>query len=326
MADINCGACEDLRQTDPNLIINGLGDNECTSLANNTGLSTSSKNDSCTDLKNLNDCLIGNMASEIDAYDVCDWKTFMKTFIPNLWTTIKGIICTICGLWKVSKRIDCLIDYMMNGASFRFGEMSSDTTSYIVAGQGVSFANVGASGTSSDISIVYIGGGLARISGSLLLYQADFTDEKSVWNYDNDGVNPRKTSSREGNPIWYSEDHKPDGGSALLYELRIKKSEFPQVKRFFSGFGLNQEGGAYHADFEFQDEGSYASGMYGHCNRNNGDPANANSSRGHLVPDGWMYIQCRITWIDELHATAYGSQFTPEGFMGIRMNQDAIDC
>lgn len=111
MANTNCSACDELRQIDPNLIVNGLGDTECASLQNNTGLVPSSGNDDCEDLNNLNDCLVGNMASEVDAYDVCDWKTFMKKFIPNVWTTFKAIICAICGLWT---KVDCNTDSINN--------------------------------------------------------------------------------------------------------------------------------------------------------------------------------------------------------------------
>ena len=99
MANLNCDACEELRQVDPMLMINGLGDTECASLQNDTGLVTTSGNTDCEDLNDMNDCLVGNMATEVDAYDVCDWKSFMKKFIPNLWTTLKGIICAICGIW-----------------------------------------------------------------------------------------------------------------------------------------------------------------------------------------------------------------------------------
>lgn len=100
MANINCSACDDLRQEAPSVIVNGLGDEECASLQNGTGLSASSDNDNCEDLNNLNDCLIGNLGTEVDAYDVCEWKEFMKKFIPNLWTTLKAIICAVCGVWK----------------------------------------------------------------------------------------------------------------------------------------------------------------------------------------------------------------------------------
>lgn len=97
MANVSCSSCEDLRQTAPNLIVNGLGSTECTHLKNNTGVSGNSTD--CADLNDMNDCFIGNLEPEIDTYDVCDWKEFMKKMIPNLWTVLKGIICAICGLW-----------------------------------------------------------------------------------------------------------------------------------------------------------------------------------------------------------------------------------
>jgi len=112
MANISCTSCEEIRQEAPSLIVNGLDDNMCASLQNDTGLVASKGHDDCTDLNNLNDCLVGNEADEVDMYDVCDWKTFMKQFIPNLWTTLKAMICAICGLWtnlhSLTSRIDCL--------------------------------------------------------------------------------------------------------------------------------------------------------------------------------------------------------------------------
>lgn len=99
MANHNCQACDDLKSSVPNLIVNGMGDAECASLQNDTGLNPSSGHNDCTDLNNLNDCLVGNMEQELEAYDVCEWKPFMKRFIPNLWTTLKGVVCAICGIW-----------------------------------------------------------------------------------------------------------------------------------------------------------------------------------------------------------------------------------
>lgn len=112
MANYNCEACEDIRTTAPNVVVNGLGETECTSLKNNTGLSPSSGHDDCTDLNNLNDCLVGNMAQEVDAYEICDWKPFMKKFIPNVWTTLKGIICAICGIWTNITALKSSVDNM----------------------------------------------------------------------------------------------------------------------------------------------------------------------------------------------------------------------
>lgn len=99
MANINCEACSSLRETAPELAVYGLTDDMVTSLQNNTGLNPSDSNDDCDDLNNMNDCLVGNLEGELPAYEVCDWKDFMKKFIPNLWTTLKGIIAAICGLW-----------------------------------------------------------------------------------------------------------------------------------------------------------------------------------------------------------------------------------
>lgn len=109
MAEINCSACQEIRETSPEFVVNGLTDEICASLQNDTGLSATSGNDDCTDLNNLNDCLIGNMETEVDAYDVCDWKEFMKNFIPNLWTVLKAMICAICGIWT---NIHNLWDYI----------------------------------------------------------------------------------------------------------------------------------------------------------------------------------------------------------------------
>lgn len=99
MANYNCEACSELKTDAPNLVVNGMTETEVASLKNNTGLNPSSGNDDCTDLNNMNDCLIGNMVDEIDAYDVCDWKEYTKNLVDNGWTVFKGVISAICGLW-----------------------------------------------------------------------------------------------------------------------------------------------------------------------------------------------------------------------------------
>lgn len=138
MANMNCEACESIRQNDPSFVINGLGDEECASLGNDTGLVPSSGNDDCEDLNNINDCLVGNMATEVDAYDVCDWKPFMKKFIPNVWTTFKAIICAICGIWtnihniwerlqELLEKINCVyggLEALANGIGSTIGSQA----------------------------------------------------------------------------------------------------------------------------------------------------------------------------------------------------------
>lgn len=132
MAKPNCSACDDLREFSPNLIVNGLGDTECTSLANDTGLNPSSGHNDCDDLHDLNDCLVGNLEPEIDAYDVCDWKEFTRKFIENVWTTLKGIICAICGLWTNVHELQAkndslcaLVDALVEPPLQRFGSVNN---------------------------------------------------------------------------------------------------------------------------------------------------------------------------------------------------------
>lgn len=109
MAEVNCQACIDLEHNYPELVVNGFTDDMCASMGNDTGLKASVGHNDCTDLKNLNDCLIGNMATELDKFDVCDWKAFMEDYITNDATVNEAMICAICGIWRQIHAIwDCL--------------------------------------------------------------------------------------------------------------------------------------------------------------------------------------------------------------------------
>lgn len=121
--DIDCSACTDLKEFAPDFVQNGVTNTVCNSLKNDTGLNptlTTLHND-CDDLDTANDCLIGMMDKEIEAYDVCDWKEFMHKFIPNIHQLTKAEICAICGLWTTAHDLNdktdalCeLIDHQMN--------------------------------------------------------------------------------------------------------------------------------------------------------------------------------------------------------------------
>lgn len=99
MAEVYCEACEEIRQTAPEFVVNGLNDDMCTSLANDTGLIASNGNNDCNDLHDINDCLIGNMVAEVELYDSCDWKEYMQNYVSNAWTLYKAMICAMCGMW-----------------------------------------------------------------------------------------------------------------------------------------------------------------------------------------------------------------------------------
>lgn len=197
MATKNCAACDDLRTSASNLIVNGLGDTECVSLQNNTGLNPSSGHDDCTDLHNLNDCLVGNMEQEVDAYDVCDWKPFMKAFIPNAWTTIKGVICAVCGIWRVLQKHSCMLDKLSGEVLINI-----DGLTEAELGSGVQWRTSG-----SHAAYPSLDGNAAvlQINGSLT-----FTGNK-----------------------WLNSSGNTDDGNWLVYRYKIDKSKYG-IKRMWS--------------------------------------------------------------------------------------------
>lgn len=316
MSDKSCSACNDLREVSPEFTLNGVTDTIAEYLEKNSGLDGESKN--CDDLLDINDCLIGNMEDELDAYDVCEWKDFMAAFIPNLYETIKAMVYSSCGQW-------CAINGLYNGATFGFKE-STDGDAYAVAGKGVSFLNIGDTETSSNLFIRYIAGGLARLGGSFLFYSEDFTDAGSCKNFDN-GATERTSTSRKGNANWnrMSSDGPWNGGE-LICEYRIKRSAYPQIKNLFEGFGVEHGAGDYTVIVRVFGAGVYAFGQHGYCNNQTGSAIGSDSDAGHLVPEGWTYIQLRLSSARAFSASAGGVQKSPISFMGIRMNSDEIEC
>lgn len=135
MSVISCDACNELRQNASNFVQNGVDNTVCASLMNNTGFNPSLTvlHDNCEDLHNANDCLIGRMTDELEAYDVCDWKDFSNKYMSNLYEMLKAIICSDCGEWAkitaLCESIDLLtlvvtgggatINYMTPTAYFR---------------------------------------------------------------------------------------------------------------------------------------------------------------------------------------------------------------
>lgn len=94
-----CKACEDLRNDAPDFAENGVTDAVCNSLKNDTGLDASNGHNNCTDMDNATKCLIGNMVDELERYDTCTWKDFMKIFLTNLFAILNAINCSLCGVW-----------------------------------------------------------------------------------------------------------------------------------------------------------------------------------------------------------------------------------
>lgn len=435
MANTNCNACTELKSEVPELIVDGFNDSMCSSLKNDTGLKTSSGHNDCTDLNNMNDCLIGNMDVELDGYDACTWKDFMHDFIPNVWTMFKGVNCAVCGLWtnvhnlwstirslcitrtgrkitltsnlgdlcevtlpedadtkydlsisgdtitltgsdgtsdpvtiptftpalntrtadgyvekgngQVNKvwatdengnpawrdsqqtditELKCLIDKLFEGSPETEFEFSEDSTgdSKLVPGKGVDFKirRAGQQHT-TDVTLQYIAGGFGRLYGSFRLFTESFTDA--------DG------NTKNGNSVWdftSSGWTLPQGGE-LIYEIRIKKSEYPQLKTVFNSAVFNSNGyqRLAHGIIAVFNEGEYAYGQHGWCD-SDGTPSASGYSSGHLVPDGYRYVQVRLGYVSSWYVSAVkdganndkqGSNMTLSGNVGMRINVASIE-
>ena len=332
MKNIDCSACSDLRNNASEFTQRGVTKTVCNSLKNNTGFnpSLSTLHDNCEDLDTANDCLIGMMEAELDSYDVCDWKTFMKKFIPNLHQMIKAEICSECGQWTNLDKLRCEVNFLFRGYNFRVGEDTSGDA-YAVAGKGVSFLTVsGGDAHAADLYLMYIAGGLMRGGGTYRFFNEDFEDAEAVGNFDN-GTNERKSKQRKGNSVWGTVGRSANGGE-LICEFRIKKSAYPQLKKLYTGFGQESGGGGYHVsaivfDGDSTDDDTpvvYAYGQHGWCDKN-GNPDGTGYDGGHPVEKGWFYVQIRMTYCWQLSANGT-AHYSPRYYMGVRMNQDGIDC
>lgn len=330
----DCGACKKLRNKSSELIISGVTSTICTNLKNNKGIALDDGAGDCTDLDQMNDCLVGNMEDELNAYEVCDWKRYMRKFVRNLWNMLRAMICAICGIWTTLDKHECEISYLFEGDSFKVGEEPSDG-SYVVAGKGITFLEAaGGDPGKADVYLTYIGGALLRGGGSINVYKNDFTEPNNTkcYNFDDDGDGSNHTYNRKGNNVWTTTGNTTNGNE-LLYEIRMKLSQYPTIKQLYGGVGQEANMGGFHVNISVFTEGEYAYGQHGRCNedgtsRNNGTSANPDmSSKGHIVPDGWVYWQVRVSYIDTmLSGNQNGSQRTPRYWGGIRFKRSGIEC
>lgn len=333
--NVNCSACEELRQSSADFVVNGVNNAVCASLKNNTGFNPSSGHNDCTDLDAANDCLVGNLVDEIEAEDNCNWKDFAAKALGNIYQVIKAIICALCGIWtnitslwtKVNKH-DCEISMLTEGYSFRIGEDETDG-SYVVAGKGVSYLTRSSADThSTDIRLVYIGGALCYIAGGLEFFTENWQepDETKVWNFDNGGA-IRNSYNRSGNEYWNSTTNAGDtvNGNELVYEIRIKKSQYPQIDSLIGLFGQEANVGGYHCRVQVFNAGSYAYGQHGSCNRDTGAGEDGHDD-GHLVPNGWIYVQLRLSYIWDLVHGSGSRAVTPIALVGAKLSRNGISC
>lgn len=123
----NCNACKEIMEKSSNLVVNGVTTTICNNVKSGKGIEdctyTGSIDDkNCTDLNNANDCLIGNLTDELEAYEICDWKKFMRKFVPNTYNMFKLILCWLCGIWKKLLCINSSLQDIVSAPVVNFDE------------------------------------------------------------------------------------------------------------------------------------------------------------------------------------------------------------
>lgn len=283
----SCKACDDLRTSSSEFMLNGVTPTVCTSLKNDTGFNPASGHNDCTDLDDANDCLIGTMEDEIEAYDVCDWKEYMKKFVPNVYNVIKAIICAICGLWtKVHSyegkfdKYDCVINKIANPMTTI--EIPGDHITYA---DGVSLAS-----GSQNVGVSMMGNRYAGyMTGTL-----QFTER-------------------------WAENHPQgacDGVGYLLYQYDIKPADYGL--RNFWPFVLNE--GSNGAGWVAHTH-TFGPGTKPYGPGNDGDDADERQS---AVPSGHWVIQVRLYTRGSFSSSSY--RVINLSGTGAWLINDMIDC
>lgn len=218
---VDCTACGELQEKNANVIVNGIGTKECNNLKNDEGMS--GKGTDCEELEDLNDCLVGNMDAELEAYDICDWKEYMHKFVPNVWTVLKGIICSICGLWTNVHKIWCWLDNITKekNISLRAYDDKGNPINGFRIAHGVSQGT-----TEHSVALsMQLWGNILRATGTVAFsgnMPSSYSHAETVsWE---DYLEGRKEITTQGG---YSSNSgiAPNGG-LLLYEYEIKKCDF----------------------------------------------------------------------------------------------------
>lgn len=103
---MNYTACEELCSSAPEFSQSGVTEAVEASLKNNTGfnpsLSVLKTNEE--DMETALDCLIGRLPLEMESYENCDWKGFLKDTLERLYTFLQANNASVAGAWEKS---DC---------------------------------------------------------------------------------------------------------------------------------------------------------------------------------------------------------------------------
>lgn len=229
MATIDCSACSDLQDLSPSFVANGVTTSICTSLKNDTGLNPNLAvlHTDCEDLDTVNDCLVGRMAEDIEKYDVCDWKKYMRNFVPNVWQTIKAGICSLCGIWENIHTIWCWLENLTRqGKSYTIHAYEDDDpTKSALNGFRIADGITVRTGSNTASMRIHVMGHHIRFQGSLKFegnMPSSYTNGDTVpWSYLEHGcANLTNQAGENWGKDGICETHP------FIYEYQLKSCEY----------------------------------------------------------------------------------------------------
>lgn len=252
----NCQACDDLTEYSPEFVANGVTSTICTSLKNNTGFnpSLSKKHNNCDDLTDANDCLIGNMVDEIERFDVCDWKDYLRLLVANMYNVFAAIICSMCGLWSnittIKSRLTNLEESTSCAGSFAIaGNKLVLNESMFHSGRGVALSGTGSVASDVDLRLM---AGTYRVQGSITVQLSGTVSGDDMSDYwgslgfktrtSSGNLVPRATPDGNGESTGHSGSYfVTDSGNWIICYIIFPKTLAPWVTWFGRGVGNFQD-------------------------------------------------------------------------------------
>ena len=320
----DCTACSDLQTKAPGVVVNGITDGVCTNLKNNEGLN--GKSNDCDDLNDLNDCLVGNMDSELEAYDICDWKDYMHKFVPNVFTVLKGIICAICGIWQNIDKIWCWLNHLTTPSSATLE--ATEENGFRIA-NGVEQRTGGKHDTPLKITFI---GNVAHITGSLKFPGKMPTNYTNGDNSYPNGLNWTDFHSEMATELTThggksSKNGNTPTGNFFVYEYQVPICKFGFTSFFTTELYCSNAGDLQFGVFMFKpgDEIPYDYGWHG----SNED---GQIWQPTVIPDGYEASDMRLIQVRLINARHWGTarwangSITPIGNTGIRQCTSEFDC
>lgn len=95
-----CASCTTLETSNYDFVQKGLTDDMFNSLKKDKGLKESNGWNNCTDLQDMNNCLIGGMVNDIPSFNSCDLDKALIESLNNIMQLLDAIIAGDCGQWE----------------------------------------------------------------------------------------------------------------------------------------------------------------------------------------------------------------------------------